>query len=166
YFPTLPSIYYAQLLFYAPYQMLRLLGMPDFLYFYHTTMMIEGVFLKLPFILSDLGIFLVLLNYTRKLIPATLFFLNPFPICLSAVWGTYDSMMLFALMLGLYFFVTRDNRTSSLTFVVSGLLMLFGLFTFALVICGAIIGRRFRAELPLEILGGSAIVAATLLPVF
>src|SRR5436305_6483733 len=122
--------------------------------YYHTTLMIEGMILKLPSILCNVGIYLVLLSYTRKLMPATLFFLNPFPICLSAVWGTYDSMMLFALMLGLYCFVTRDNRTSSLTFVVSGLLKLFGFVPFALVICGAIIGRRFRAELPLEILGG------------
>ena len=85
YFPTLPAVYYVQLLFYAPYQLLRLVGMPDFQDFYHTTLMIEGLFLKLPLILADVGIFLVLLRFTGKLIPATLFFLNPFPIFLSAV---------------------------------------------------------------------------------
>src|SRR5437762_4812606 len=136
YFPTLPTIYYVQLLFYAPYQLLRLGGMPDFQYYYHTTLMIEGIFLKLPSILCDVGIYLVLLIYTRKLIPATLFFLNPFPICLSAVWGTYDSLMLFPLILGLYVFATRASGTkSALTFVISGLLKLFGFVAFALAIC-------------------------------
>src|SRR6266852_9192469 len=53
YFPTLPTVYYLQLLFYAPYQLLRLAGMSDFQYFYNTTLMIEGVFLKLPLILCD-----------------------------------------------------------------------------------------------------------------
>lgn len=167
YFPTLPTVYYVQLLFYAPYQLLRLIGMPDFQYYYHTSMMIEGLFLKLPSILCDVGIFVVLLSFTRKLIPATLFFLNPFPILLSAVWGTYDSMMLFPLVVGLYIFATRNNRTAStLAFVVSGLLKLFGFVSFALAICDSIIRRRFRDELPLEIIGGLVIMAAVLSPVF
>src|SRR2546421_6043702 len=123
YFPTLPAVYYVQLLFYGPYQLLRLVGISDLQYYYHTAMMLESLFLKLPSILCDVGIFVVLLSLTRKLIPATLFFLNPFPICLSAVWGTYDSMMLFPLFLGFSFFATRDTKTiSGLTFVISGLL--------------------------------------------
>ncbi len=167
YFPTLPTVYYLQLLFYAPYQLLRLIGMPDFQDFYHTTLMIEGLFLKLPMILADVGIFLVLLRFTGKLIPATLFFLNPFPIFLSAVWGMYDSMMLFPLTLGLYFFATRNNRTTpGLIFVVSGLLKLFGFAAFALAICESIIRPRFRREIPLEILGGTAIIVAILSPLF
>ena len=166
YFPTLPAIYYVQLLFYAPYQLLRLGGMPDFQYYYHTTLMIEGMFLKLPSILCDVGIYLVLLSYTRKLMPATLFFLNPFPICLSAVWGTYDSLMLFPLITGLYIFATRASGTkSALTFVISGLLKLFGFVAFALAICDSIVRRRFRDELPFEILGGLVIIAVTLSPV-
>jgi hypothetical protein len=167
YFPTLPAVYYLQLLFYAPYQLLRLMGMPDFQVYFNTTMMIETLFLKLPLILCDAGIFFVLLSFTRKLIPATLFFLNPFPILLSSVWGTYDSMMLFPLMLGLYFLAKRESRTTSgFAFVISGLFKLFGFVSFALVVCESIIRRRFHDELPLEILGGLAIVAATLSPVF
>src|SRR5207245_6545588 len=55
YFPTLPTVYYLQLLFYAPYQLLRLAGMPDYQYYYHTAMMIESLFLKLPSIYSTLA---------------------------------------------------------------------------------------------------------------
>ncbi len=167
YFPTLPTVYYVQLLFYAPYQLLRLAGMPDFQNYYNTTLMIEGLFLKLPLIIADAGIFLVLLKFTGRLIPATLFFLNPFPICLSAVWGTYDSLMLFPLLLGLYLFSARNSRTTaSLAFVVSGLLKLFGFVAFMLTICESIIRHRFRNELPWEILGGLGLVAVVLLPLF
>ena len=166
YFPTLPAIYYIQLLFYAPYQFLRFVGMPDFQYYYHTTLMIESVFLKLPSILCDVGIYLVILSFARKIAPATLFFLNPLPICLSAVWGTYDSTMLFPLILGLYFSTHQNRPISSLAFVLSGLLKLFGSVAYALVICESVIHRRFRNELPLEILGGVGIVAAILSPVF
>jgi hypothetical protein len=167
YFPTLPTVYYVQLLFYAPYQLLRLAGMPDFQYHYHTALMVESLFLKLPSILCDVGIFVVLLSFTRKLIPATLFFLNPFPILLSAVWGTYDSMMLFPLVLGLYVFAIRNNGpAATIVFVVSGLLKLFGLLSFALTVCDSIIQRRIRDELPVEILGGIAIITVVLFPVF
>jgi len=141
--------------------------MPDYQYYYHTAMMIESLFLKLPAILCDVGIFIVLFSFTRKLIPAMLFFLNPFPILLSAVWGTYDSMMLFPLILGLYIFATYSGGTiSSIVFVVSGLLKLFGFVAFALVICESIIHRRFRDELPWEILGGLAAAIAILSPMF
>ena len=167
YFPTLPMVYYVQLLFYAPYQLLRLLGMPDPQYLYHDTLMIEGLFLKLPLILCDVGIYLVILSFTRKLLPATLFFLNPFPIYLSAVWGTYDSMMLFPLVLGVYFLATGGSRiVSSFLCVISGLLKLFGFVAFALLICESIIRRRFRAEISWQILGGLGILAVTVLPVF
>jgi hypothetical protein len=167
YFPTLPTVYYIQLMFYAPYQMLRLLGMADFQYYYHTTLMIESLFLKLPSILGDVGIFLVLLGFTKKSYPATLFFLNPFPICLSAVWGTYDSLMLFPLLFGLYSISFPTNRTTaSLTFVVSGLFKLFGFVAFALALCDSIIRRHLRKELPLEVLGGMVLVGVAILPLF
>src|SRR6266566_940605 len=167
YYPTLPLLYYVQLVFYAPYDLLRVLGVPDSQFYYNTTLMLEGVFLKLPLILCDVGIFFVLLRFTGKLIPATLFFLNPFPIYLSAVWGTYDSTMLFPLVLGVYFLATGGGRiVSSLVFVISGLMKLFGFVAFALLICESLIRRRFRAEISWEILGGFAIIKKTVFPVF
>ena len=167
YFPTLPLLYYVQLVFYAPYVLLTIAGMPDFQYYFHTTMMIEGTFLKLPLILSDVGIFLVMLRFTKKLVPATLFFLNPFPIYLSAVWGTYDSLMLFPLVLGMYVLTTNNDTTkSSFSFVISGLMKLFGFLTYALLICESLVRRRFRDQLLPEILGGLALVAGVIAPVF
>src|SRR5437879_13242077 len=107
--------------------------------------MLEWVFLKLPLILCDVGIFFVLLRFTKKLVPATLFFLNPFPIYLSAVWGTYDSLMLFPLVLGMYVLTTRNDTTkSSFSFVISVLLKLFGFLTYAILICESLVHRRSR----------------------
>src|SRR2546430_1676695 len=166
YFPTLPAIYYIQLLFYAPYQLLRLVGVPDFQYYYHTTLMIEGVFLKLPSILCDVGVYLVLLSYTRKLIPATLFFLNPFPIYLSAVWGTYDSLMLFPLILGICLYGQEKKGVASVSFVLSGLLKLFGFITFAMIFVETIVRRRFRQETMLGLIGGLIFSGLVVLPTF
>src|SRR5260370_34271512 len=59
YFPTLPTVYYVQLLFYAPYQLLRLAGMPDFQYYFHPAMMIERLVFKLPSTIDYFGICVV-----------------------------------------------------------------------------------------------------------
>ncbi len=166
YFPTVPLLYYIQLAFYAPYALLRLIGIPDFQFFYHTTLMIEGLFLKLPLILCDVGIFLVLLKFTGKLFPATLFFLNPFPIYLSAVWGTYDSLMLFPLILGIYLYLQNNNALAGIGFVLSGLLKLFGFFAFAMIFFETLVRRRFRQELLLGFTSALTLTALVMLPTF
>ncbi len=75
--------------------------------------MVEGVFLKLPFILSDIGGYFAIRAITKKTTSAMLYFLNPLIIYLSSVWGTYDTAMLFALLLGLYFFQRKEKVNAS-----------------------------------------------------
>jgi len=143
YFPTLPVIYYLQLVAYSFYTALVDLGLRDTLLFYHTTYAIEGVFLKLPMILADLGVFLLLAR-TSKFLTATLYFLNPFMIYLSAAWGTYDSIMIFFLVAG---FLTLERNRSLLAttlFAVSGLVKLFGLVPLLLLLLESIVRRRYR----------------------
>src|SRR5439155_22919215 len=70
-FPTLPLLYFIQLPFYAIYSGLITSGLPDYLFVYHATLMIESVFLKIPYILADVGIFLPIQRITNKLCPAT-----------------------------------------------------------------------------------------------
>src|SRR5438445_1720399 len=164
YYPTLPLLYYVQLVFYAPYDLLRVLGVPDSQFYYHTTLMLEWVFLKLPLILCDIGIFIVLLRFTGKLFPATLFFLNPFPIYLSAVWGTYDSLMLFPLILGIYLYGQEKKGVASVSFVLSGLLKLFGFVAFAMIFVETIVRRRFRKETMLGLIGGLVFSGLVVLP--
>ncbi len=166
YYPTLPLLYYVQLIFYAPYDLLRVLGVPDSQFYYHTTLMLETVFLKLPLILCDVGIFFVLFRFTGKLFPATLFFLNPFPIYLSSVWGTYDSLMLFPLVLGIYLYGREKKGGASVSFVLSGLLKLFGFISFAMIFAETIVRRRFRTETLLGLIGGLVISGLVVLPTF
>ncbi len=132
YFPTLPVLYYLQVLSYTIYALLRILGMNDFSLFYHTSLAIEGVFLKLPFIISDLGIFLIIRSITHRLEPASLFFLNPLTIYISAAWGTYDSLMLLPLMGGFLLLQTIGKVYASVAFAMSGATKLFGVLPYTL----------------------------------
>jgi len=70
-------------------------------------------------------------------------------------------------MLGLYVMTTRNDATkSSFSFVISGLLKLFGFLTYALLICESLVHRRLRKELLPEILGGVVLLAGVVAPVF
>src|SRR5439155_9138081 len=51
-------------------------------------------------------------------------------------------------------------------FVISGLMKLFGFLTYALLICESLVRRRFRDQLLPEILGGLALAAGVIAPVF
>ena len=143
YFPTLPIIYYMQLASYSFYAFLVDAGLHDPQLFYHTTYMIEGVFLKLPMILADLGVFLLLIRASKPF-AAALYFLNPFLIYLSGAWGTYDSIMIFFLVAGFLALEKSKRLIATSLFTVSGLVKLFGLVPLALVLIESIYRRRFK----------------------
>src|SRR6266566_976620 len=144
YFPTLPLLFYVQIPFYAIYTLGRDLGLPDFQLFYHTTLMVESVFLKLPLILSDLGCFFTIQMLTRKRMPAILFFLNPFVIYLSSVWGTYDTLMMFPLIAGFALLLRSGKSRSTLAFVVSGLAKLFGFLPYVFLVLDSFLKKQFK----------------------
>ncbi len=108
-FPSLPLIYYIQLPFYSLYVLARNAGIPDTAFLYHSTFMLEGLFLRLPIILADVATFAVLLRYTGKLRYAAFYFLNPFTIYLTGAWGMYDSLMMLPMVVG-FVSLTRDKR--------------------------------------------------------
>jgi hypothetical protein len=147
YFPTLPLVYYLQLTSYSVYGVFRFLGLQDPRFLYHTSLMAESVFLKLPMILSDLAIFLIINQYTKKLRFGTLFFLNPFVIFLSSVWGTYDSLMLLPLVYGFLLNSKGKSARASVFFVISGLIKLFGFVPFILQLIATFLARRFKEAL-------------------
>jgi len=126
YFPTLPPLYFIELPFYSLYALMRYAGFHDALFFYHTAYMTEMVFLKLPMIVSDLGIFLLLLKFTRSLKYASLYLLNPFSIFLSSSWGTYDAIMMLPLIAGFVLLSQNKRNYASLAFALSGTIKLFG----------------------------------------
>jgi hypothetical protein len=162
-FATLPTLYYVQLAFYSFYVLLRTTGFTDYTFMYHTSYMVEGLFLKLPMILSDLGIFLVILKFTHKLRYATLYFLNPFTIYLSSVWGMYDSVMLLPLVIGFYFQSLGKRDVAGVAFLVSGLVKLFGFVPFGLLVLENVMHRRVR-EAAVQLVIGTSLTLIVFLP--
>src|SRR5437867_10312134 len=164
-FPSLPLIYYIQLPFYSLYVLARNAGIPDTAFLYHSTFMLEGLFLRLPIILADAATFAVLLRYTGKLRYAAFYFLNPFTIYLTGAWGMYDSLMMFPMVVG-FVSLARDNRRlASVSFAISGLLKLFGFIPFALLGIENLLQRRFR-EFAIQVGLGLALTLVVFAPYF
>ncbi len=158
YFPTLPMIYYLQLGAYSFYAVMGSFGLNDPQLFYHTTYVIEGIFLKLPMIIADLGVFFLLARVGKPLI-ATLYFLNPFMIYLSTAWGTYDSVMIFFLVAGFLALERNKKQLAIVAFSLSGLVKLFGFVPLALVAVESLMRRRYKGLfLQLAIMGSVASV--------
>jgi hypothetical protein len=137
FFP-LPLTYYVLLVAYSPYALLRTFRFEDPTFLGHVSGMIESVFIKAPFILSDLLTFYIMIRIFRKLektahdswrrVPFSLmYFLNPLPMYLSSVWGMYDSIAVALFSAGIYLGLLRDRPLPSvLSFVASGLTKGFG----------------------------------------
>ena len=164
YFPTLPLLYYVQLPFYATYTGLQVLGLNDIQQFYRTTLMIEGLFLKLPLILSDVGGFWAIRLLTQRRMPAILYFFNPFIIYVSSAWGLYDTMMIFPLLVGFLLFQKYGRTGSSIAFVLSGMVKLIGFIPYSFLLVETLAKKRFK-EAALQLTVGALIVVALMIPV-
>ena len=164
-FPTLPLVYYVQLFFYSLYVLVIDAGFRDLVFLNHPFYMIEGLFLRIPLIISDVAIFAALLRYTGKLRYAALFFLNPFTIYLSSAWGTYDTLMILPLVVGFLLLSRNQQRLASISFVISGLFKLFGFVPFGLLALDNLVGRRFK-EAAIQLGIASALTLATFVPYF
>lgn len=155
-------IYYFQLATYSFYALMRILGLQDPLIFYHPTYAIEAVFLKLPMILADMGVFLIFAR-AGKLLPAVLYYLNPFTIYLSSAWGTYDSLMIVFLVAGFTALQQDRKPLAAIAFTLSGLVKLFGFIPLGLMVVDSLGKRQFKTLLvQMAIL--SSLVLATLAP--
>lgn len=143
-FPTLPLVYYVQLAFYALYVLLRDFGFTDLVFLFHTNYIMEGFFLRVPLILSDLGIFALILRFTGRLRYAALYLLNPFTVYLTGAWGTYDSLMMLPLVTGFILLAKDDRRLASISFIIAGLLKLFGFVPFVFMAIENIVQKRWR----------------------
>jgi hypothetical protein len=165
YFPTLPITYYAMLASYGCYTLLRDLGLHDLAFLNHPQYMVEGLFLKLPMILTDSGIFLVICRFTRRSFYGALWFLNPLPILVSAAWGMYDSLMIFPMTLGFLFLARKNFTSASFSFVISGLVKLFGFMPFTLLLITKLIRREWR-EAALEVGIALLTIPVVFLPFF
>ena len=163
-FGTLPLLYFIQLPFYSIYAGLRVLGLDDYQFMYHTSLSIEGVFLKAPYILADVGIFVLMQKITGRLFPATLFFLNPLIIFESSVWGIYDPLMLLGIVYGFYLAKKGNNNISSIAFAVAGVLKLFGFLPYGMLLLKNLVTRQFNT-FRIQFFSGIVIAVAAIAPV-
>jgi len=141
---------------------MRILGFHDFLLFYHPTYAIEAVFLKLPMIIADMGVFLLFAR-AGKLLPSVLYYLNPFIIYLSSAWGTYDSLMIVFLVAGFTALEQDNKRLATIAFTLSGLMKLFGFIPLGLLMLDSL-GRRQFKNLAVQITILAAFLSMTFAP--
>src|SRR5713101_5124179 len=164
-FPSLPLVYYVQLLFYSLYAMIRDAGFVDLVFLYHPDYMVEGLVLRIPSILADLGIFYVLLKFTGKLRYAAFYLLNPFTIYLTGAWGMYDSLMMLPLVAGSVLVARNQMRYASVSFVISGLFKLFGFIPLGLLMIENLFQKRFK-EFAIQLGAVSGLSLLTFAPYF
>ena len=162
-FPSLPLVYYVQLLFYSIYAMIRDAGFVDLVFLYHPDYMMEGLFLRIPSILADLGIFYLLLKFTGKLRYAAFYLLNPFTIYLTGAWGMYDSLMMLPLVAGFVLVARNQMRYASVSFAVSGLFKLFGFIPLGMLMIENLFQKRFK-EFAIQLGAASGLSLLTLAP--
>lgn len=95
------------------------------------TFNMQAVFMKIPAILSDLGVAWLIYQLLPekkkklKLILTALYLFNPAVIYISTVWGQIESITLFFLLLSLYFYFKKDKKDyllSHLSFVLACLI--------------------------------------------
>jgi hypothetical protein len=163
FYPTLPLVYYIQLASTSGYNSLIAAGFNDPTFLYHTSRMVEGVFLKLPMILGDVGVFFVILRFTGKASYAMLYFLNPLTIYVSSAWGMYDSIMLLPLVSG-FLLLSREKRSlASVSFVLSGLIKLFGFIPLVFLVIDSLACRRYK-EAIFQVTSGVSLAIVVFLP--
>jgi len=130
-----PITYYTSIIGYAPYYLLKLLGFKDRVYFHHTIFICENMFLKIHYIIFDFVIAYILYRLIKdnvfdpSLPPssiALIFLFNPLSICLSSVWGLYESIGLAFLLAGLYLMLKGRYILSSLVFGLASATKLYG----------------------------------------
>lgn len=117
-----PLWFFTIIIFYAPYMLLRIVGLPDTRVYYQPVLSMEVTFLKFPLILSDILSTYLIYKICRKqnldegnsMKAAAVYLLNPFTIFISSIWGMFDSLAILFALLGVYLFTHKKFYLSSL----------------------------------------------------
>ena len=117
-----PVWFFTIVAFYAPYILLRILGLPDTRIYYQPILSMEVTFIKLPLILSDILSAFLIYKICRKWnlddkaskMAAAVYLLNPFSILISSVWAMFDSLAILFALLGFYLLIEKKFYLSSL----------------------------------------------------
>lgn len=117
-----PFWFFTIIVFYAPYMLLRIVGLPDTRVYSQPVLSMEVTFLKFPLILSDILSTYLIYKICRKwnldegnsIKAAAVYLFNPFTIFISSIWGMFDSLAIFFALLGFYLFTHKKFCLSSL----------------------------------------------------
>jgi len=135
---------------------------PTFLFHYGGVL--GTFFVKLPFLLADLTSAVILSRVSENKMYGMFYFLNPFSIYVSAVWGQYEGLTTLALISGYVAIVKLKPKLSTVVscggFLLAGLVELFGFFAVPLLTIYLAIKKRYL-ELALPL---SATLLALLIP--
>ena len=135
---------------------------PTFLFHYGGVL--ASFFVKLPFLLADLTSAVILSRVSENKMYGMFYFLNPFSIYVSALWGQYEGLTTLALISGYVAIVKLKPKLSTVVscggFLLAGLVELFGFFAVPMLAVYLAIKKRYL-ELALPV---SATLLALLIP--
>ena len=136
----LPFTYYPVLASYSPYALLQVLGFHDISFLSHQVGMVESVFIKFPFIFSDIFSFYFLYKIlgrlnaddrSKRLAYALLYFLSPIVILSSSAWPLADGIAVALFLAGIYYALLEEKPViGSIFFALSGFTKIFGFLGF------------------------------------
>ena len=102
----------------------------DTIFLFHYGGVLATFFVKLPFLLTDLASTLIIAKVSSNKLYAMYYFLNPFSIFVSAIWGQYEGLTTLAIIAGYASIVSLRPKRSTLVglgaFLFGGLVELFG----------------------------------------
>ncbi len=113
-------------------QFYYLLGLDrtDANFLFHYGGVLATFFVKLPFLLADVANAIILSRVSQNKTYSMFYFLNPFSIYVSAVWGQYEGLTTLALIAGYVATVRLRPRLATIAgfggFLLGGLIELFG----------------------------------------
>ena len=126
---------------------------PTFLFHYGG--ILATFFVKLPFLLCDVANAIILSRVSENKAYAMFYFLNPFSIYVSAVWGQYEGLTTLALIAGYVGIVRFRHTLATLTglggFTLASLVELFGFFAVLMLTVYLALKKRYL-ELALPVL--------------
>ncbi|MEM5866810.1 MAG: hypothetical protein QXG39_02710 [Candidatus Aenigmatarchaeota archaeon] len=119
---SLPGFVYIQTATYLPYALLRAAGFQDFQFLALSVYILESLFVKIPSLLSDLGIALYLRKMSQRFVPAReallwgTYLLNPLTLYVSAILGQFDTIFVFTIILSTYYLIIEYDKIKASVF--------------------------------------------------
>jgi hypothetical protein len=170
-----PIFYFALILFYFPYAILHYyVGFNDWRVFFIPVRAVESLFIKLPMIVADVCIFLLLIKIMCHLKPnigkdrivflSSLYFLNPYTIMISSAWGMFDPLAAAFIVAGIYMWAKERHLLACSLFALSACTKWIGVIPLLFGILLLLRSKRFKKTIQMTVAGITIILTVFVLP--